>query len=264
MSQHLDDITNFDRYYYTSSFSIPTGSNKLLNYYSIKHLYYSNFDTGSGLVGDSGSFENYIESSFSYSGSRKLDSSGEGIIISIPRKLFGLNIEPNSVLISSSFSSGSFANGFIITDDGEGNLVQNGSRVGNVIYTHGQLIVTSYNHYLLLSASEAAGTGSRVDFKSNHPIYTYTYNVKVSDYELNHTLNPTAQTGSTILEYSGSKFVQQSGQYADNVTGSAFQPYITTVGLYNDSDQLIAVGKLSQPLPKPADTELTIQIKLDV
>jgi len=226
MSQQQNDISNFDRYYYTSDFSIPTGSNKLLNYYGVKHLYYSNFDTGSGLVGVSGSFENYIQSSFEVSGSRKMNTEGEGIVISIPKS------------------------------DGE--------RVGNAIYTHGQLIVNSYDHYLLLSASEAAGIGSRIDFKSNQPIYTHTYNIKVSDYELNHTLNPTAQTGSTVLEYSGSKYVQPSGIYADNVTGSAFQPYITAIGLYNDSDQLIAVGKLAQPLPKPADTELTIQIKLDV
>jgi len=264
MSQQLDDITNFDRYYYTSDFSIPTGSNKLLNYYSIKHLYYSNFNTGSGLIEQSGSFENYIQSSFGYSGSRTLDSTGEGIAISIPKSLYGVYVEPSSILISSSFSYGSFPSGLVITDDGEGNLIQNGNRVGNAIYSHGQLIVTSFNHYQFLSASEAAGTGSRIDFKSNNPIYTYTYNIKISDYEFNHTLNPTAQSGSTVLDYSGSKYGQPSGMYADNVTGSVFQPYITTVGLYNDSDQLIAVGKLAQPLPKPADTELTIQIKLDV
>jgi hypothetical protein len=66
------------------------------------------------------------------------------------------------------------------------------------------------------------------------------------------------------LSYSGSKYLQPSGKYANNVTGSDFHPYITSVGLYNDSNELIAVGKLGQPLPKPADTELTIQVKLDV
>ena len=50
----------------------------------------------------------------------------------------------------------------------------------------------------------------------------------------------------------------------DNVSGSSFQPYITSVGLYNDTNELIAVGKLSQPLVKPAETELTVQVKLDI
>ena len=115
-----------------------------------------------------------------------------------------------------------------------------------------------------MSASEAAEERPNISFKSNLPIYTKTYSIKVSDYEFNHTLNPSAQTGNTVLNYSGSKYLQPSGIYSNNVTGSDFQPYITTVGLYNDSNELIAVGKLAQPLPKPAGTELTIQVKLDV
>ena len=89
-------------------------------------------------------------------------------------------------------------------------------------------------------------------WKSNHPIYTHNYNLKISDYEYNYTLNPTAQKSGSY------------GEMADNITGSSFQPYITTVGLYNDVNELIAVAKLSQPLPKSANTEMTIQVKLDI
>lgn len=257
MAQQYIDISTGSLYYYSSSYSIPGGTNRFLNLRSLNQLYYSNFDTGSGLIDTTGSYDNFLESSF-FSGSRTINSTGDGILYSIPQKLFGTHIEPGTVVISSSYA------GYIITDDGEGNLLENNGHVGNVIYTHGQLIVTSLTHFGQLSASEAALDPPSIQFKSNVPIYTHTYSVKVSDYEFNHTLNPTAQTGSTVSEYSGSKYTQPSGKYADNVTGSAFQPYITTVGLYNDSNELIAVGKLAQPLPKPADTELTIQIKLDV
>ena len=54
------------------------------------------------------------------------------------------------------------------------------------------------------------------------------------------------------------------GERNDNITGSAFQPYITTVGLYNDANELIAVGKMAQPVPKPANTEMTIIVKIDI
>ena len=67
----------------------------------------------------------------------------------------------------------------------------------------------------------------------------------------NFTQNPTALTGS-------------DNKLKDIVTGSEFTPYITTVGLYNDAQELIAVGKLGQPIPKPANTELTIKVKLDI
>ena len=208
------------------------------------------FTPASGSILTTGSFDNHLESSF-VSSSRYLNNTG--IVFSIPRELFGTHIEPGTVSIGES-------NPYLITDDGEGNLLSGGTHVGNVIYTHGQLVITDTT----ISTYYRIAPNQRIKFKSNLPIYTHTYNIKVSDYEYNHTLNPTAQAGSTLLPYSGSVYVQPSGKYADNVTGSAFQPYITTVGLYNDSDELIAIGKLSQPLPKPADTELTIQVKLDV
>lgn len=262
MAQTYIDISSGSQYFYNSPYTLSNGSNKLLNYYSLKHLYYSNFNTGSGIIEEPGSFDNYLESSFS-SGSRKLDIYGEGIVYSVPQKLYGTHLEPKSIAIESSFNS-QWHTPFTLQDDGEGNLLDNGTKVGSVIYAHGQLIISSYTHYLHLSASEASLERPDISFKSNVPVHTWNYSINVTDYEFNHTLNPTAQKNNNILDYSGSKYLQPSGQYANNVTGSEFQPYITTVGLYNDSNELIAVGKLAQPLPKPSDTELTIQVKLDV
>ena len=39
--------------------------------------------------------------------------------------------------------------------------------------------------------------------------------------------------------------------------------YITTIGLYNDSNELVAVAKLSQPLAKDFTKEALIKVKLD-
>jgi hypothetical protein len=39
--------------------------------------------------------------------------------------------------------------------------------------------------------------------------------------------------------------------------------YITTVGLYDDSFNLLGVAKLNQPIAKTFDKEITIKIKLD-
>ena len=47
------------------------------------------------------------------------------------------------------------------------------------------------------------------------------------------------------------------------MTGSYFEPYVTTVGLYNERQQLLAVGKLSQPLPLSSTTDTTILINID-
>ena len=39
--------------------------------------------------------------------------------------------------------------------------------------------------------------------------------------------------------------------------------YITTVGLYNDSSDLVAVAKISQPIVKDFTKEALIRVKLD-
>ena len=41
------------------------------------------------------------------------------------------------------------------------------------------------------------------------------------------------------------------------------QSYMTTVGLYNDSNDLVAVAKLSRPLLKDFTKEALLRIKLD-
>jgi hypothetical protein len=41
------------------------------------------------------------------------------------------------------------------------------------------------------------------------------------------------------------------------------QTYITTIGLYNDNGDLLAVAKMSRPLPKDFTKEALIRVKLD-
>lgn len=245
---------------YTGSLSLDSGSYGVLTYRSLNQLYYTNFVSGSIAhteYNKTGSFDNYIETSFT-SGSRTLLQSAA--VYSIPRKLIGTHIEPMSFKMGSDieyiYDQDDYVNvdylfkSDILVDDGEGTLREgsiSGSIVGNIIYSHGQIIITDEtlaNYYI-------ENPLQPMSWKSNQPIYTYNYNIKISDYEYNFTFNPTARTGS-------------DGQLADNVTGSYFQPYITTVGLYNDSNELIAVAKLAQPLPKSANTEMTIQVKLDI
>ena len=47
------------------------------------------------------------------------------------------------------------------------------------------------------------------------------------------------------------------------VSQSYFSPYVTTVGLYNDQKDLLAVGKLAKPLLTSKTTDTTILINID-
>ncbi len=185
-----------------------------------------------------------------------------------------------------------------LVDDGEGGLYQSGSNpvryVGDIIYPHGIIIITDpdyveqlqimWNPIIDLPGSEEVILSGRpeplpnqynsnnlvLSWQSSHPIFTHNYHCKVRESEFNYTYNQTALSGSLGTVYDSNQEIYSTsgsinkGDRNDNITGSAFQPYITTVGLYNDANELIAVGKMSQPVPKSANTEMTIIVKIDI
>ena len=65
--------------------------------------------------------------------------------------------------------------------------------------------------------------------------------------------NPTIISGSS-----------NSGIIYDFATGSYFTPYVTTIGMYNNAKELVAVGKLAQPLPISQVTDTSIIVNLDL
>jgi hypothetical protein len=74
--------------------------------------------------------------------------------------------------------------------------------------------------------------------------------IRARNSEFNYTENPTFISGST-------------GEviYTDFINNP--QTYITTVGMYNDSNELLAVAKLSRPLIKDFTKETLVRVKLD-
>lgn len=107
--------------------------------------------------------------------------------------------------------------------------------------------------------------GFSVRWNSTLPVYTRNYRCRVRSEQLNHTYNNSATTGSLeeAVDWLQVPAFADSTLH-DNVSGSYFQPYVTTVGLYNDANELIAVGKLGQPTPKSKYTDMTFVVNLDI
>ena len=76
------------------------------------------------------------------------------------------------------------------------------------------------------------------------------YFVRIKNAEYNFSNNPSFTTG-TIGEFRQSTFIGDP------------KTYITTVGLYNDQRELLAVAKLSRPLLKSFKNEALVRVKLD-
>jgi hypothetical protein len=84
---------------------------------------------------------------------------------------------------------------------------------------------------------------------SEEDVSSQYYFARARNYEFNYTNNSTFVDGNGVLKYSS---------MIDNP-----KVYITTVGLYNDNMDLLAVAKLSQPIAKDITKEALIRIKLD-
>ena len=85
-------------------------------------------------------------------------------------------------------------------------------------------------------------------------IYQNEVKCRIQENDFNYSQNP------TMLKYGTNV---PSGTLADNVTGSDFRAYATTVGLYNEANQLLVVGKLATPYPIPSNTDMTFIIRWD-
>jgi hypothetical protein len=252
-----------------------------LVYKSIQQLYYSNFlldESGSNaatasfnndttVTGPSSTtnFYNYLSSDLVPRREFPTQSNARIGVISIPSKLFGEYIKPNTFRYEEDST--------IMTDDGEGNLFdQDGNQLGNIIYEHGLAIVTveSEDAYDSIYGTAVYGTdlygeapgfdafmtGSNVtcSFESTLTLNEVQYAARITENEYQFSLNPTIIQGSNI----------NSDTYFDFATGSFFTPYITTVGMYNNNYDLLAVAKLAKPLPVSQHTDTTIMVNLDL
>ena len=273
-----------------------TGNNldqyKVLIYNSAKEMYYSNFLTssygspvqtqslfpGENVEGDvfvgnpdsSGRYENYLQSTDDIIRYFPTSSGDQIFVLSIPSRLWGDYVQPNSFEYKILDSSNNITH--IITDDGNGNLYLSGggSYVGNIIYPHGIAVFTELSdnppstprgygvskygadiYGGTLSIANLLETNVTCSFTSSFDIYETQYKATINEFEYNFSLNPSIISGST------------DGKVYNFVTGSFFSPYVSTVGLYDDDQNLLAVGKLSQPLPISRTTDTTIFINID-
>ena len=106
-------------------------------------------------------------------------------------------------------------------------------------------------------------------------IYQNEVKCRVSENDFNYSQNPTVFAQITNISgsaatpfyapYGRSAINGQivDGTIANNVTGSSFHPYATVVGLYNENNELLVVGKLATPYPIPTNTDMTFIIKWD-
>jgi hypothetical protein len=178
-------------------------------------------------------------------------------VLTIPRDLFGDYINPNTLRIR--FPEGGFpSNYYDFYDNGEGVLISSPTTfdseytpVGIVNYTHGTISISVVPYATIGIDDTWYQNDFTCSFQSSRTIYETQYKCTIRPDEFNFSLNPSLISGST------------DGTVYNFVTSSYFSPYVTTVGFYNENQELLMVAKLGQPLPTSATTDTTILVNID-
>ena len=150
-----------------------------------------------------------------------------------------------------------------------GSLYQT-SVAGNVFYRNGQIAISSplrkYDNIFVSSSNTEAGT-FEVRYRGTHTIYENEVMVRVPRGACNVSVNPSATyRPSAGLDNNcvNGESKNGPGEFRKTMflSGSAF-PYVTTIGLYNDKCQLLAVGKLAEPIQKRNDIDMNFVVRWD-
>ena len=148
-------------------------------------------------------------------------------------------------------TTGSNGQGFGLFYPDQGLLVLNPSALASVVGSNLTPTLSTAaeqkNHIKLFNSIKL---GAEFDARRTENVSTSHYFVRATNREFNFSNNPTFATGS-------------DGSFTEATFERDPKTFITTVGLYNDANEMIAVAKTSQPIPKSFDKEVLIKVKLD-
>jgi|TARA_R110000851_G_scaffold11319_1_gene39789 hypothetical protein len=185
--------------------------------------------------------------------------------------------------------SSSFAAGTLTTSPAD-----SGSCIGNIFYEHGIVAITNTGSQYIDVGTGTGGNGWEMEFNSTKTSYEYSYLCNISEYQFNSTTNP-----STVVDRYGSVNVTQEARFIYNddmtnpsyentmnlvmppgsssyqqtfstgteyknfTTHSLFGTYVTNIGLYNDTNELMAIAKISNPIKNDKDLPISFLVRFD-
>ena len=218
--------------------------------------------------------------SFTGTTTASLDAAGVNDIgiFKLRKRLFDLGIEKGGMtatVTGVNYAGDSISGDYY--DSGSGQFIQKstGNTIGASLIDDGMFVVTTAN------MREVAPSVTSVKYKSKVLGTAINVFCKCQPDEMNFSTNFTsALTGTVSSDTTSAGEIQQAYNnlwtkspltgstdrftYTPSMTGAGAGPFITTVGLYDNNNDLMAVAKLARPLKKPTDLPLTFKVQIDI
>ena len=198
-------------------------------------------------------------------------------IIQIPSQYYGEKIKEGSFTFTDLNNPDNSGNNPIIRDDGRGNLYSTNAHhsqsttaasssdnyVGNIFYDKGLAVITETGSWSGSVDYSDLVTNYTLKFDSHHTITTHEYNVTLLPQDYNLTMNYSIRN---VLSGSSEPVTLGTQYIASTFSSSAWQPYITTINLYQDGDfdTPVIQATLPRPVLKSDKINTRFKIKLDL
>ena len=200
-------------------------------------------------------------------------------IITIATQYYGEKIKEGSFQYTDVNNSSSINTSIkpIIKDDGFGNLYatnayhsqsttnasSSDNYVGNIFYDKGLVIITETGSWSGSVKYSDLVTNYSLQFESEHTITTHEYNVTLLPQDYNLSTNYSLRN---VLSGSDKPLTLATSYLAAPFTSSDFQPYISTINLYQrgDYDTPVIQATLPRPIRKSDKINTRFKIKLDL
>jgi hypothetical protein len=245
--------------------------NKKVIYASIKSQFYTNPSTSSILT--------EVGRRISYASTNERILEDNIAVFSIPQIYYGEGIKVGTVVLQDEELVRTY------TDDGYSNLIDSGSNIkGNIFYDRGLIVVAKD----IVSGSVLSQF--TLNFRSTKTIFENEVFIPVLESEFNYSQNPSAvyedgarlythiiqRPGSTKIgdlvtssfydagiKWVKGAFNQYEASSSLDQTGSFLAPMITTIALYDNELNMVAVAKLPQPIKSLPDYPVNFIIRFD-
>jgi hypothetical protein len=194
-------------------------------------------------------------------------------VISIGQSFYGDRIKPGSFALELEGVA------IDVTDDGYGNLFAGTTCIGNIFYNYGIAVIKHDTGSLVPAVGNdgmqiVGNTDIFVDYESEIKTYRHEINIRLGPSEFNYSiLNPSLRAVYTTANTEFSQSMQDSNipssgssnwKLYDLMGSGIIKPYVTTIGLYNDKYELLAVAKVSTPIQRTFDVDQLFIIRFDV
>ena len=250
--------SNLTRYHFLSASNNSTSA----SYYHFARINF--YLSGSDLANSNPKFNTYPTVGNKFNNDKMFFNKfyQSGSLISIPQSQFGDGIKRGTFTLTDNSTAATIK----ITDDSNGNLYSTNASfsqsvshlsssdnyVGNIFYDIGVFSITETASFDgSVNYSDVTSGNYSVTYKGTHDISTYDWTCDLLPNEMNLTEN------ITIFKHQG------AGDLKDNLTSSLFPTYITEVGLYDDTKNLIGYARVSKPIPKSSKMPMSFFIRMD-